>query len=228
LWLDQAYTVTEGFIHPETMIFSSAITFHVGRRLSNDQNKQEIALIDRLCHREESALEALYHQYYPRIYRFVSRVTRRDEIIDEIINDVMFTVWEKAETYDRSSKVSTWIFGIAFNKVRHALRTERQFNDESLNEIDEDDSWLGKEDAALNQLEMMDWLNEALNKLSPEHRAVIELTYFEGLHYSEIAAIMSCPENTVKTRMHHARKNMALHLSPENLVDRHVRSGRWT
>jgi RNA polymerase sigma factor (sigma-70 family) len=194
--------------------------FNTGKSLSDNQKLQETALVNRLCRADEAALEELYHQYYSRIYRFVARIARRDDIVDDIINDVMFTVWEKAATYDRTCKLSTWILGIAFNKVRHALRSEAQYDNESLDEIDEDSSWLGQENSDLQQLEIDDWLSVALNKLSPDHRAVIELTYYEGLHYSEIAVIMNCPENTVKTRMHHARKNMALHLDPINKFDR--------
>ena len=53
------------------------------------------------------------------------------------------------------------------------------------------------------------WLETGLAQLSPEQRAVVELTHFNGMHYAEIAKIVDCPENTVKTRMFHARKNLA-------------------
>ncbi len=193
------------------------VQFNSGKKLNKkieNRNSEEIELIARLCKSDESALEELYHIYYSRLFRFVARVIRRDDLIDEVINDVMYTVWEKAATYDKQCKLSTWIFGIAFNKARQTLRNATQTNHESLEEIDEDSSWLGTHDTGMRQLETDDWLSSALNTLSPEHRAVIELTYYEGLHYSEIAIIMKCPENTVKTRMHHARKKMALYLSP--------------
>lgn len=190
-----------------------------GTPLSTQQHGQQMRdadLIARLCHADEHALERLYHLYYPRLYRFVARITRHEALIDEIINDVMYVVWEKAASYDPACKPSTWIYGIAFNKARQAVRNAAQTEVESLDELDDDSSWLGKQDAGLSQLELDEWLESALNTLSPEHRAVIELTYYEGLHYSEIAAIMGCPENTVKTRMHHARKNLALILTPTN------------
>lgn len=180
----------------------------------NGQQKRDADLIARLCNADEFALEQLYHHYYTKLYRFISRITRREDIIDEVINDVMYVVWEKAASYDRHCKPSTWIFGIAFNKARQALRDESRGDEESLDELDEDNAWLGRPDAGLQQLEMTDWLESALAVLSPDQRAVIELTYFEGLHYSEIAAIMDCPENTVKTRMFHARKNLAAILAP--------------
>ncbi len=202
--------------------------FSTGKLLNNIEKTIEFRdseLLRRLCNADESALEQLYHHYYNRLFRFIARVVRREEMIDEIVNDVMFIVWEKAATYDQKCKVSTWIFGIAFNKARQALRNNaaQVANEESLEDIDEDSAWLGNHDNGFRQIEMDDWLGRALNQLSPEHRSVIELTYYEGLHYSEIAIIMDCPENTVKTRMFHARKNLAVILNPTqdnlNLAD---------
>lgn len=194
--------------------------YFAGTPLTTEQYGQQVRdadLIERLCNADENALELLYHNYYSRLFRFIARVTQRDDFIDEIINDVMYVVWEKASTYDKQCKPSTWIFGIAFNKARHALRDEDRSELESLDDIDEDSSWLSKHDSGIDQLELDDWLGSALSQLSTEHRAVIELTYYEGLHYSDIAAIMDCPENTVKTRMHHARKNLAVILTTANV-----------
>jgi RNA polymerase sigma factor (sigma-70 family) len=196
-----------------------------GTPLSTQQNGQQMRdadLIARLCNADELALEQLYHHYYTRLFRFVGRITQRDDLIDEVINDVMYVVWEKAASYEPSCKPSTWIFGIAFNKARQAVRNADRSKEESLDDLDEDSSWLGKEDDSFARLELDEWLTSALSELSPEHRAVIELTYFEGLHYSEIATIMGCPENTVKTRMHHARKNLAVILTPTNDSSAHT------
>jgi RNA polymerase sigma-70 factor (ECF subfamily) len=190
-----------------------------GTPLGTHENVQQLRdadLIARLCKADEFALEQLYHAYYNKLFRFVARITQRDDFIDEIINDVMFVVWEKAATYDTQCKPSTWIFGIAFNKARQALRNDDRSELESFDDLDEDSSWLGKQDSGMNKLELDDWLQSGLKQLSPDHRAVIELTYYEGLHYSEIATILDCPENTVKTRMLHARKNLAIFLNPTN------------
>ena len=58
------------------------------------------------------------------------------------------------------------------------------------------------------QLQLSAILSHAMTKLSAEHRAVIELTYYQGCAYREIAEIMGCPVNTVKTRMFHARRKL--------------------
>jgi len=184
-----------------------------GRRVDTNnsgQFKRDADLIARLCKQDEKALELLYHHYYSRLFRFVARVTRRENLIDEVINDVMYVVWEKAETYNQQCQPSTWIFGIAYNKARQSLRNAGNKDEESLDEMDDDNLVFEDNDSGLKQLEMTDWLESALDKLSSDQRAVIELTYFQGLHYSEIAVLMECPENTVKTRMHHARKKLAM------------------
>jgi RNA polymerase sigma factor (sigma-70 family) len=190
-----------------------------GTPLTPQQHGQQVRdadLMIRLRDADEFALEQLYRIYYPRLYRFVARITGRNELVDDVINDVMYVVWEKADRYEPTCKPSTWIFGIAFNKARQAARNAAHPEEESLEDLDEDNTWLGRLDPGVNQLEIDDWMKSALNTLSPEHRAVIELTYYEGLHYSEIAVIMDCPENTVKTRMHYARKNLALILTATN------------
>jgi RNA polymerase sigma-70 factor (ECF subfamily) len=187
-----------------------------GRRVDTNnsgQFKRDADLIARLCKQDEKALELLYHHYYSRLFRFVARVTRRENLIDEVINDVMYVVWEKAETYNQQCQPSTWIFGIAYNKARQSLRNAGNKDEESLDEMDDDNLVFEDNDSGLKQLEMTDWLESALDKLSSDQRAVIELTYFQGLHYSEIAVLMECPENTVKTRMHHACKKLAVVLN---------------
>jgi RNA polymerase sigma factor (sigma-70 family) len=191
----------------------------MGHRLDNKNlhsNNEEKALLLRICNADQTALEHLYNNYYPRLFRFIGRITWQDDLIDEIINDVMFTVWKKATTYNHECQLSTWIFGIAFNKARQALRNGSHAQEESLDELDAENVIFASPDAGLKQLEITDWLDSALQKLSPEQRAVIELTYFQGLHYSEIAVLMDCPENTVKTRMHYARKILATHISADD------------
>ncbi|MEQ1637733.1 MAG: RNA polymerase sigma factor [Methylococcales bacterium] len=192
-----------------TLIPVNSLVKHLDNDSKASQVQQEINLIARLCQADEKALELLYREYYSRLVRFISRVTRQETIIDEVINDVMYVVWEKAATYNGQCKPSTWIFGIAYNKARQAIRKTGNLEEDSLELIEADSPIFGQLDQGLQQLEMDNWLEAAFDQLSPDQRAVIELTYFQGLHYSEIAELMGCPENTVKTRMHHARRKLA-------------------
>jgi RNA polymerase sigma-70 factor (ECF subfamily) len=175
---------------------------------SNHYNR-DVELLARIGAADEKALELLYHYYYARLFRFVARITRKEEIIDEVINEVMYVVWKKATSYNHECQPSTWIFGIAYNKARKAYLNVSNILEESLDNLDSNSIFLEESISGIQQLETDDWLGTALESLSLDQRAVIELTYFQGLHYSEIAELMECPENTVKTRMHHARKKLA-------------------
>lgn len=173
------------------------------------QLNREMELIRRISGADEKALECLYHDYYRRLFRFVARIARKDHAVEAIINDVMLVVWQKASTYNYQCRPSTWIFGIAYNKVRQACAENTVENEEPLDVLDRDAVFCEDACAGLHRLETEEWLERGLERLSVAQRTVIELTYYQGLHYSEIAKLMDCPENTVKTRMHHARRKLA-------------------
>lgn len=177
--------------------------------VAETEDEQDALLLSRIERREMTAFESLYKRYHGKLSRFVVSTLGRTDLADEIINDVMYVVWEKAASYDHQCRPSTWIFGIAYNKARKHFRSAGQPRMESLSDFDADAETTDSHHHWLERLERDDLCASILALLSPEHRAVIELTYFYGMHYREIGQIMGCPENTVKTRMFHARRHMA-------------------
>ena len=176
---------------------------------SKEQQFKERSLIAETAAGDEKAFEQLYQSYFGRLYQFIFHMTRRQDFIEEIINDVMYVVWEKAVTYDQTCRPSTWILGIAYLKSLKYAKQSQIREDRTVELNDELDYFPGKDVQWVSQLEMSNWLETAFDKLSTEQRAVVEMTYYQGLHYTEISEIMQCPENTVKTRMFHARKILA-------------------
>lgn len=176
---------------------------------SQAQQDKERDLISKTAAGNEQAFEQLYQIYFGRLFQFVLRTTRRQDCIDEIINDVMYVVWKKASTYDQVCRPSTWILGIAYLKSLKSAEQSRIREDRSVELNSELDYFPDSDAQWVSQLETNNWLEVAFGELSTEQRAVVELTYYQGLHYSEIAEIMQCPENTVKTRMFYARKILA-------------------
>ena len=79
-------------------------------------------LISQVAGGDRHAFEALYRGYFPRLTRFLNGMTRSVQLIEEIVNDTMLVVWQKAWTFDGSCKVSTWIFAIAYRKACKAIR----------------------------------------------------------------------------------------------------------
>jgi hypothetical protein len=77
--------------------------------------------------RDRPAFEKLYLGYYYRLVRFLARFTKRHENIEEIINDTFMAVWMGAKDFRHESKVSTWIFGIAYRTAMKQLRRQRHY-----------------------------------------------------------------------------------------------------
>ena len=73
---------------------------------------------------DRQAFEALYRRYHPRLHRFLGLMTTRAAVVEEALNDTMLVVWRRAHTYNGQSKVSTWIFAIAWRTARKALRRQ--------------------------------------------------------------------------------------------------------
>jgi len=166
----------------------------------------EARLVARVATGDLPAFEALYRLYHPRLVRFVGRMLRRPALVDEVLDDTLLVVWHRADSYNGSSKVATWIFAIAYRKALKALqRLDEPVDDDAADQRVEPGP--GPEQQ-LGQLQLRRALQEAMAALTPEHRAVIDLTYFHGLACREIADIVGCPVDTVKTRMFHARRRL--------------------
>lgn len=166
------------------------------------RNERELVLLSRIVAHDSAALKELYLLYHKRLARFLLRLTSRSDLAEEIINDTFWVVWQRAAQFRGASLVSTWILGIAYRRALKALRRTRpMFVPES--EIDEhllDEPW--------QRAELSEWLGMALARLPLEQRTVMELAYTLGHSCEEIASIMECPVNTIKTRMFYARRKL--------------------
>jgi RNA polymerase sigma-70 factor (ECF subfamily) len=176
-------------------------------RFSDDSADR--ALLERITTGDRQALRTLYSTYYHPLLRFIYRITGRLDLAQEGVNDVMLVVWRSSRAFGGRSTVSTWIMGIAYRKGLKLLAGSRRWAERFAgapfdDALERSDRHEGQSDDG----DLRDLLDEALRHLSAEHRAVVELTYFYGFSYEEIAAIAHCPVNTVKTRMFHARAKL--------------------
>ena len=166
----------------------------------------DVQLLRRVTEKDVLAFEALYRSFFPRLTRFLNRMTRSAVLIEEVVNDTMYVVWRKADTFDRTSKVSTWIFSIAY---RTALKAFRDMDEP----VEGGDGHIEAEadcepESVMGQRQLQNSVSNAIDALPFEQRTVVNLTYYHGMGYREIAEILDCPVNTVKTRMFHARKRL--------------------
>lgn len=172
-------------------------------------NAVDAALLERIAAQDRAALADLYGRYYDRLLGFIYRLTGDLDTAQEGVNDVMLVVWRKAPGFAGRSLVSTWIMGIAYRKaMRLGARLRRwtyRFKAADWSGSIEPTAGTG---GLTDELMTRDLLERAIRYLPAKQRAVVELTYFQGCSYEEIAGIVACPENTVKTRMFHARARL--------------------
>jgi len=169
-------------------------------------NEAEAHLVARIACGDKHAFEALYRTYYRRLTRFLERITRRPHAIEEILDDTMLAVWRKADTFNGSSQVSTWIFAIAYRMALKSLKRDRNWVRNLFD--DREETSAPSPEAELIAGQARSRIQRLLADLSPEQRAVVELTYYHGCAYKEIAEIVGCPVDTVKTRMFYARRKL--------------------
>jgi len=179
--------------------------------LKRSTDAVDLNLLGRVVARDTRAFETLYRIYHPRLERFLGLITPRRTIVEEALNDTMLVVWRRSDTYTGQCKVSTWIFAIAYRTALKALRSQDEpVAAAAVDDIVCDDA--GPEQQ-LNHRQTRATLMRALESLSAEQRAVLILTFFHDLPYAEIAQVVDCPLDTVKTRVFHGRRRLraALH-----------------
>jgi RNA polymerase sigma-70 factor, ECF subfamily len=174
---------------------------------SDHPAERELEWIRRIASGDRSAFEQLFHAYQKRLFGYLFRLVGRRDVVEELTNDVMVGVWKGAAGFKGESKLSTWIFGIAHFR---AISWLRRANPEV---VDIDDAEPLRDPHDLQEETLMkestgEEVRRALSKLTPQHREVMDLTFYQEFSYPEIAAILGCPVNTVKTRMFYARKEL--------------------
>lgn len=176
-------------------------------RRIDDEAARELLL--RVADRCETSFEALFQLLSRRVFAFVCRSIDNPEVAKEIMLDTMFEVWNSASRFRAEAKVSTWVLGIARNKVLMSIRSGRETHHEDIDELAElieDGAQSVFDEVATKEASAM--VAACMGKLSPPHRECLHLLHFEELSVLEIAKLLSIPDGTVKSRLVHARSNL--------------------
>ncbi len=148
----------------------------------------------------KSSFAELYERHKTRIYRFALSRMRDSELASDCLQETFLTVWKDAASFAGESAVSTWLFGIALNKVREARRKHHkaELSSSGLQPLTE-----GVYDAPNDdRLAVL----SAVRTLPEEQQEVVLLAYYAGLHYKEIAKLQQVAVGTVKSRMFLAKR----------------------
>jgi len=163
-------------------------------------------------------MQVLFARHHVRVYRFVLRLVRNEATAEDLISEVFLDVWRQAQKFEGRSAVSTWILSMARFKALSSLRrrTEDELDDETAGTIEDPED---NPETALAKKDKGAALRQCLEKLSAEHREIVDLVYYHEKSVAEVSSIVGIPEATVKTRMFYARKKLS-ELLKEHGIDR--------
>lgn len=179
--------------------------------IQSDSPAEDVQLLKQVARGDKTAFETLYRRYYRRLSQFVYRLTPNQQLGEEVVDDTMLAVWRSADKFAGRSKVSTWIFGIAYRRTMKSLDREMKHanvdSDEGLldAQVDTDATRDPHLFAVANTMQRE--LDTFMEKLDVKQRVALQLTAL-GHSYPEISEIMDCPAGTVKTRVFKARTRL--------------------
>jgi RNA polymerase sigma factor (sigma-70 family) len=183
---------------------------------------EERALVARAKEGDMGAYDDLIRRYQERIYATIYHMTSNHDDANDLAQESFIKAYQALKSFKGDSSFFTWIYRIAVNKTINFLKQRKNRMHMSLNDLDfnaENDPDLvalvsdrtPRRDA--NLAELQEKLNEAMQKLSEDHRMVVTLHDVQGLSHEEIGQIMECNTGTVRSRLFYARQQLQGHLA---------------
>jgi len=167
------------------------------------QDSDDEALIAAIADGESVALRTLYDRHAAWLILRLSRRCADPAIVEEVVQDTFLAVWRGAHRYRAQGEVAAWIWGIGIRRLIDRLRRRSV----RLTLGERTDLEPSAEEVVLLGIEHGD-LAPAMDRLSPELRAVLQATILDGLTTREAARLLGIPQGTVKTRLMRARREL--------------------
>lgn len=174
------------------------------------QNEQKI--IEQCKEGDNRAFEILITAYGSKIYNFAKQYARNSAEIDDIYQDSIFKAWKKIRTFKDGNKFLPWLYSITRNTALDHMKKKRDVTFSAMdNTIFQSDNNTNEDfgqniedtsplpDEIFENKELKFIVNNAINKINPDERAILMLHYHQELTFEEIAEIMMKPMNTIKS-----------------------------
>jgi len=181
----------------------------------------DIALVTRTQGGDARAFDELVVKYSPRLYGLVYNMTSNHEDANDLLQEVFAKAFRSINGFRGKSSFYTWIHSIAVNMTINFLKKRGRRFQMSLDDVDlniqNDKEFIELtassspvREADLGELQLK--LNESMQKLSPEHRAVVTMFDIQGMPHAEISKILGISEGTVRSRLFYAHRQLQAHL----------------
>jgi RNA polymerase sigma-70 factor (ECF subfamily) len=196
------------------MSSSNPLPAEAARAIAPEDNE----LVARCQQGDAGAFDELVTRYRQRVYAMIYNMVHNEHDAWDLAQDSFVKVWKSIARFRGQSSFYTWVYRIVMNVTIDWLRKKQihggtEFDDRiGLHDIEPASSTVPKAELLpakkLEQAEIRGRINDAIERLSPEHRAVIVMREIDGLQYEEIAEAMECSIGTVMSRLFYARKRM--------------------
>jgi len=193
-------------------------------------------LVDAVLAGRVNEYDGLVRRYVDRLYSVIYNMTSNHEDTNDLLMEVFDKAFRNLPKYKRNASFYTWIYRVAVNHTLNFIqKNKKRRKNLSLNDLSFDERFekdlkdqrviSGDKSAELSELQKK--LNESLQKLSEDHRAVVVLYDIDGMAHAEIAKVLKCSEGTVRSRLHYAHQNLKKSLSdyiPKGRVEENKRN----
>jgi RNA polymerase sigma-70 factor (ECF subfamily) len=199
---------SEGTTAMQTLVASAVNLTPIRRAGPSARASHDAVLLDRVASGDKAAMHVLFSNHHVHVFRYVLRHLRNRALAEDVTSEVFLDVWRCADRFEGRSSVSTWILAIARHKAFSARpRPNHVQLDEEAFEAIEDAAY--DPDATLRAQDRGGILRKCLAGLSPDHREIIDLVYYQEQSIASVARILGIPRNTAKTRVFYARRQLS-------------------
>ena len=196
---------------------NSAVSSDTPKPATTTHRAEEDAIVRRAQQGDLAAYDELVRRYQERIYATLYHMTSNHEDANDLAQEAFIKGYQAIKSFKGGSSFYTWVYRIAVNKTLNFLNSRKNRQGMSLNDLDLDvekdpdlvaliSDKTPRRDAVLAELQKK--LNEAMLKLSEQHRLVVTLHDVQGLAHEEIAEIVECNTGTVRSRLFYARQQL--------------------
>ena len=184
---------------------------------SDRTDQPDLELVTAARRGDMEAYEELVHRHRDKIYARAFSMVRNEEQALDLSQEAWIKAWQRLHQFHGDSSFATWITRITINLSLDFLRKAKRQRAESVEALEETSGGVERQlpvinpnpTARLERVELRSKIDQALTKLSEDHRTVLVLHEFEELAYKEIAERVGCSIGTVMSRLFYARRKMA-------------------
>ncbi len=174
----------------------------------------DASLVEEVRAGSMEAFEELISRYESKVYNLAMRFCRNQEDAEEVVQDVFATIYSKLDGFRGQSQFSSWMYRIIVNAAFMKLRKRKQQHTISIEDLapqirqaclEQDNPILHRSDTITQNNELRQILDQAINRLPAQYRAVFVLRDVDGLSNQEVSEILDLSIPAVKSRLHRSR-----------------------